>query len=75
MLAQGVTGEGWDLAWPNAQAWIALPSPQALVWFNVFYNGLLAVNALIGVTWIVTSWRTYGHWRARGRESAPAAVA
>jgi hypothetical protein len=51
MLAQGVTGEGWDLAWPNAQAWIALPSPQALVWFNVFYNGLLAVNALIGLTW------------------------
>ena len=75
MLAQGVTGKGWDLAWPNAQAWITLPSPEALVWYNVFYNGLLAVNALIGVTWIVASWRTYGHWRARERESATAQVA
>jgi protease PrsW len=74
MLARAVTGEGWDLVWPNAQAWITLPSSEALVWFNVFYNGLLAVNALIGLTWIVTSWRTYGHWRGRGRESAPAAV-
>ena len=61
--------------WPNAQAWITVPSAKPLVWFNVFYNGLLAVNALIGVTWIVTSWRTYGHWRSRGRESAPAEVA
>jgi protease PrsW len=75
MLARGVTEGGWDLAWPNAQAWITLPSPNALVWFNVFYNGLLAVNALVGLTWILTSWRTYGHWRARGRESAPAEVA
>jgi protease PrsW len=74
MLAQAVTGAGWDLVWPNAQAWITLPSPEALVWFNVFYNGLLAVSALIGLTWVVISWRTYGHWKARGRESAPAVV-
>jgi hypothetical protein len=33
MLDQGVPGEGWDLAWPNAQAWITLPSAEALVWF------------------------------------------
>jgi RsiW-degrading membrane proteinase PrsW (M82 family) len=75
MLAQGVTGEGWDLVWPNAQAWITLPSSEALVWFNVFSNGLLVVNALIGMTWVVMSWRTYGHWGARERESAPAVVA
>jgi RsiW-degrading membrane proteinase PrsW (M82 family) len=75
MLAQGVTGEGWALAWPNAQAWIILPSPEALVWFNVFYNGLLAVNGLIGLTWVVRSWRTYGRSKDRGRESAPAVVA
>jgi hypothetical protein len=75
MLAQGVTGEGWHLAWPNAQAWITLPSSEALVWFNVFYSGLLAVNALIGVTWVVLSWRRYAHWRTRERNSAPAVVA
>ena len=75
MLAQGVTGKAWALVWPNAQAWITLPSPQALLWYNVFYNGLLAVNALIGLTWVVTSWRKYGHWGARGPESATAVVA
>jgi protease PrsW len=74
MLAQAVTGEGWHLAWPNAQAWIVLPGSDALVWFNVFYNGLLAVNALIGLTWIVLSWRKYAHWRIRERESAPPVV-
>ena len=45
-----MSGEGWDLTWPDARAWISLPSAQELVWFNVFYNGLLVVNALVGVT-------------------------
>ena len=62
MFARAVTGDGWELAWPNAQAWITLPSSEALVWFNVFYNGLLVLNALVGVTWIVMSWRRYGRW-------------
>ena len=64
MFARAVTGGGWEVAWPNAQAWITLPSSEALLWFNAFYNGLLVVNALVGVTWIVLSWRRYGHWRA-----------
>jgi protease PrsW len=74
-FAQGVSEGGWDVTWPNAQAWITLPSSGALVWFNVFYVGFLAINALIGITWIVTSWRTYGRWRVPDEESAPAAAA
>ena len=71
MLANGVTGEGWELAWPNAQAWIGLPSDSALVLFNVFHNALLAINALIGTTWIILSWRAYG---PRGAPEAQAAA-
>jgi len=43
------------------------PSSQQLVWFNVFYNGVLAVIGLIGLIWILREWRVYGRWRtARG---------
>jgi protease PrsW len=68
MLANGVTGEGWNLVWPNAQAWAGLPGDSARVLFNVFYDALLGLNALIGTTWIILSWRTYG------RRAAAAAV-
>ena len=27
MFARAVTGDGWELAWPNAQAWITLAEP------------------------------------------------
>ena len=70
MLARGVTGGGWHVAWPNAQAWITLPSPEALVWFNVFSNGLLAVIALIGLAWVVTAWRGYAQGASAGGERA-----
>jgi protease PrsW len=74
-FAQGVSEGGWDVTWPNAQAWITLPSSGALVWFTVFYVGFLAINALIGITWIVTSWRTYGRWTVPDEEPAPAVAA
>ena len=28
--------------------------------YNVFYDALIAINALIGTVWIVDSWRAYG---------------
>ena len=44
-----------------------------MVWFNVFYNALLWTNALVGVTWLVITWR---HYRAREpQETTPAAFA
>jgi hypothetical protein len=74
-FAQGISEGLWHVTWPNAQAWITLPSSDALVWFNVFYDGFLAINALIGITWIVASWRTYGRWTVRDEGPAPAAAA
>ncbi len=67
MFANGASGAGWELTWPNTQAWIGLPSDSALVLFNVFYNGLLGINALIGTAWIVLSWRRYGDRGAPAR--------
>ena len=60
MLANGVTGEGWHVVWPNAQTWFGSPSAAARVWFNVFYDLILALNAAAGVTWVVHAWRSYG---------------
>jgi protease PrsW len=74
MLANGVTGEGWELAWPNAQAWIGLPTDSALVLFNVFHSGLLAINALIGTTWIILSWRAYGPRNAPEQQATAVAA-
>ena len=61
MLTNGlVTGEGWELLWPNAQFWPTSPTAEATFWFNVFYTALLVVNSLVGVAWLVASWRHYG---------------
>jgi len=46
-LSKGVTGVGWALMWPNEEHWALGRSSQQLVWFNVFYNGILAVIGLI----------------------------
>ena len=64
-LAKGVAGEGWHLVWPNAETWFFSPANKAIVWFNVFDNGLLAANAIVGAVWILLSWRTYARWGAK----------
>src|SRR3954452_22068394 len=66
-LAEGVTGAGWDIVWPNAQTWFGSPSAAARIWFNVFYDLILALNAAVGAAWIVHAWRAYGR-----RAGAPA---
>jgi RsiW-degrading membrane proteinase PrsW (M82 family) len=63
MLSKGVTGVGWSLIWPNAEFWAVEPSARQLIWFNVFYDGILAIVALIGLTWVLREWHVYGHWR------------
>ena len=54
-----VMDEGWHVVWPNAQLWVIHPTGSALTWFNVFYDVLLALWALIGATWVVLAWRHY----------------
>jgi protease PrsW len=77
MLSKGVTGTGWAFVWPNAEHWAAAPSAEQVVWFNVFYDGILAILGLIGLIWVLREWRVYGRERAAFRagsdHAAPAA--
>jgi RsiW-degrading membrane proteinase PrsW (M82 family) len=61
-LSKGVSGVGWALVWPNEEHWAVAPSAQQLVWFNVFYDGILVVLGLIGLAWVLREWRVYGRW-------------
>lgn len=69
MLSEGVTGAGWTLRWPNEQFWSVEPSARQLVWFNVFYDAILAIVALIGLVWVVCEWRVYEAWRTGGKRA------
>ena len=60
LLTKGLRGEGWTLEWPNTEAWVGAPTEGELVTFNVVYDALLLVNAVIGVAWIIHNWRKYG---------------
>ena len=64
-LSKGVNGVGWALVWPNAEHWPVEPSAQELLWFNVFYDGILVVLGLIGLIWVLREWRVYGRWSTR----------
>ena len=68
-LSKGVNGVGWALVWPNAEHWPVQPSAQELLWFNVFYDGILVILGLIGLIWVLREWRVYGRWHAT-REGA-----
>jgi RsiW-degrading membrane proteinase PrsW (M82 family) len=68
LLAEAAAGAEWVINWPHAQTWYASPTSEELLLFTVFYDVLLGINALLGTTWIVRSWRTYAR-----RERAAAA--
>jgi protease PrsW len=59
MTTKGFLGPGWDIAWPNTQAWIGAPTNDELWVHTSVYWGLIGLNALIGTTWLVRSWRRY----------------
>jgi RsiW-degrading membrane proteinase PrsW (M82 family) len=71
MIGQGVAGAGWDLIWPNAQAWIETPTASARLWFNVSYDVLLALNALVGSLWLAITWRRAVTPEAAARPARP----
>jgi RsiW-degrading membrane proteinase PrsW (M82 family) len=60
LLTKGFRGDGWTLEWPNTEDWIGLPTHGELLVFQVVYDGLLLINAAIGVWWVVNRWRAYG---------------
>jgi RsiW-degrading membrane proteinase PrsW (M82 family) len=62
-LSKGVSGVGWSLIWPNEEAWPVTPSAEEMLWFNVFYSGILVVLGLVGLIWVLREWHVYGRRR------------
>jgi protease PrsW len=60
MITRGLEGDGWSLGWPNTQAWVGDPTGGRLILFQIIYDVLIAINALIGATWLVRRWRRAG---------------
>ena len=59
-ITQELIGSGWIADWPDGSYWELAPTQQELWVFQVMYDGALVVNAAIGLTWVVRSWRR-GH--------------
>ena len=45
------------------------PSSEQLLWFNVFYNGILVVLGIAGLIWVLREWRVYGRWHGAGQSA------
>ncbi|MFG1627472.1 PrsW family glutamic-type intramembrane protease [Kribbella sp. NPDC049227] len=68
-ITQGLTGNGWIADWPDGTYWESSPTQREQWVFQGTYDGALAVIALLGVVWVIHSWRHARHAAA----SAPAA--
>jgi RsiW-degrading membrane proteinase PrsW (M82 family) len=66
VISEGLVGPGWDATWPNVTTWVGAPSQKEIWVFQVVYDGLLVINSVIGIGWVVLSWRQWG----RGRSDA-----
>jgi protease PrsW len=67
-ITQGLVGSGWIADWPDGSYWEGTPTREELWVFWVMYDGALAVISVIGVVWVVRSWRR----GARPAGTAPA---
>jgi protease PrsW len=56
-ITQGLVGSGWVADWPDGTYWETTPTGEELVVYWGMYDGALAVDGLIGVIWVVLSWR------------------
>jgi hypothetical protein len=48
------------VTWPNLEHWVGLPVGNELLVWSLIYDGLLIINSVIGVTWLLRRWRRYG---------------
>jgi protease PrsW len=74
-ISEGLGGQGWVFGWPDTAAWVGTPTGADLVRFQVVYDMLLALNAIVGLTWALRRWRAYqiDRWRAANPVPAEAA--
>lgn len=57
-VARWVSGAPFTLGWPTA-AWAGRPSGDLLWRWQLIYDAMLAVAAVIGFAWALQCWRTY----------------
>lgn len=62
-------GHGWSFGWPNAAAWPGEPQGAELWRFEVCYDAMLMLVALVGYVWAFRRWRAYqiDRWAASQR--------
>jgi hypothetical protein len=58
-ISLGLGGQGWNFGWPNAGAWPGEPSGAELWRFEVCYDAMLMLVALVGYVWAFRRWRAY----------------
>ncbi|BBH67832.1 hypothetical protein ACTI_45170 [Actinoplanes sp. OR16] len=63
-LTQGLTGNGWVADWPDDHYWELTPTREELLIFQGFYSTTQIVLSVIGLVWVILSWR-------RGRHRTP----
>jgi RsiW-degrading membrane proteinase PrsW (M82 family) len=53
-------GDAWRVSWPNTESWPGEPSGAELWRFQIVYDALLVILALIGYVWAFRCWRAFG---------------
>ena len=66
VITRGLVGEGWSYSWPNVANWIGQPTRGDVVLYNVIYDVLLGLNAVVGTCWVVRRYRRYTRGLERG---------
>jgi RsiW-degrading membrane proteinase PrsW (M82 family) len=74
-LTKGLTGDGWDIVFPNVAAWVGEPTGSELLVFQVVYDGLLLVIGAVGALWLVRRWRRSAPTPAVPQTATPSAAA
>jgi hypothetical protein len=49
----------WQVEFPNTEEWVGLPTDRMLTVWSVIYDGLLVINGMIGVGWLIHEWRKH----------------
>ncbi|MEU4559400.1 PrsW family glutamic-type intramembrane protease [Actinoplanes sp. NPDC023936] len=69
-LTQGLVGNGWVADWPDGYYWESTPTRNELWIFQAFYSTTQIILSIIGLVWVVLSWRHGGRRSATDDDEA-----
>jgi protease PrsW len=73
-VTQGLTGNGWIADWPDGTYWEGVPTQREQWTFQGMYDGALVVIALVGLLWVIHSWRHGARHAGRRAKGAGSGV-